>query len=162
MPDHPTYDTSVIQDILPHRSPFLFVDRVIELEVGESVVAEKDLSLDDSFFAGHFPAKPIMPGVLVSEALAQTSGLLLGLTWKEKTKSGNQKNPNLFFLANLNMKFLVPAKPGETLRLEASLKKKYGGLFFFEVAAYVLGNQIASGTLTLAEEKQSKPLMALS
>jgi 3-hydroxyacyl-[acyl-carrier-protein] dehydratase len=154
MQNHQIYDTSVIQEILPHRRPFLFVDRVIELEVGESVVAEKDLSLDDSFFAGHFPAKPIMPGVLVSEALAQTSGLLLGLTWKEKAKSGNGKNPNLFFLANLNMKFLVPAKPGETLRLEASLKKNYGGLFFFEVAAYVLGNQIAKGTLTLAKANE--------
>jgi len=155
MPNDPIYDASVIQEILPHRSPFLFVNRIVKFEIGKKIVAEKDLSPKEFFFAGHFPAKPIMPGVLVSEALAQTSGLLLGLTWKEKTKSGNQKNPNLFFLANLNMKFLAPAKPGETLRLEASLKKKYGGLFFFEVAAYVLGNQIARGTLTLAEEKQS-------
>ena len=87
----------------------------------------------------------------MSEALAQTSGLLLGLTWKEKTNSKNQKDADLLFLANLNMKFLAPAKPGETLRMEASLKKNYGGLFFFEVAAYVLGNQIAKGTLTLAK-----------
>ena len=151
MSDHLIYDASVIQEILPHRSPFLFVDRIVKFEMGKKIIAEKDLSPKEFFFAGHFPAKPIMPGVLVSEALAQTSGLLLGLTWKEKTNSKNQKDANLFFLANLNMKFLAPAKPGETLHMEASLKKNYGGLFFFEVAAYVLGNQIAKGTLTLAK-----------
>ncbi|TET85952.1 MAG: UDP-3-O-[3-hydroxymyristoyl] N-acetylglucosamine deacetylase, partial [Desulfobacteraceae bacterium] len=82
MPEHPLYDISVIEEILPHRSPFLFVDRVIKLEVGKKIITKKDLSPDNSFFAGHFPGRPIMPGVLVSEALAQTSGLLLGLTWK--------------------------------------------------------------------------------
>jgi 3-hydroxymyristoyl/3-hydroxydecanoyl-(acyl carrier protein) dehydratase len=92
-----------------------------------------------------------MPGVLVSEALAQTSGLLLGLTWKENRQSMNQERPNFFFLANVDMKFSIPAKPGETFRLKASLKKKYGRLFFFEVAAYVSGREIAKGTLTLAE-----------
>ena len=130
MPDHPIYDASVIQEILPHRSPFLFVNRIVKFEMGKKIVAEKDLSPNEFFFVGHFPAKPIMPGVLVSEALAQTSGLLLGLTWKEKVKPGNQENPNLFFLANLSMKFLAPAKPGETLRLEASLKKNMEGCSF--------------------------------
>jgi len=151
MPEHPLYDISVIEEILPHRSPFLFVDRVIKLEVGKKIITEKDLSPDNSFFAGHFPGRPIMPGVLVSEALAQTSGLLLGLTWKENRQSMNQERPNFFFLANVDMKFSTPAKPGETLRLKASLKKKYGRLFFFEVAAYVSGREIAKGTLTLAE-----------
>ena len=63
----------------------------------------------------------------------------------------NQERPTLLFLANVSMKFSTPAKPGETLRLEASMKKKYGRLFFFEVAAYALGREIAKGTLTLAE-----------
>jgi 3-hydroxyacyl-[acyl-carrier-protein] dehydratase len=151
LPDQPIYDASVIQEILPHRRPFLFVDRIVKFEMGKKIIAEKHVSPKEFFFAGHFPGKPIMPGVLVSEALAQTSGLLLGLTWKEKTNSKNQKDACLFFLANLNMKFLAPAKPGETLRMEASLEKNYGGLFFFEVAAYVLGNRIAKGTLTLAK-----------
>lgn len=153
MPDQPLYDISVIEEILPHRSPFLLVDRVIRLEVGKKIIAEKDLSLDDFFFAGHFPGKPIMPGVLVSEALAQTSGLLLGLTLREGGQFMNQERANLFFLANVSMKFSAPAKPGETLLLESNLKKKYGRLFFFEVAAYVLSRQIAKGTLTLGEEK---------
>jgi 3-hydroxyacyl-[acyl-carrier-protein] dehydratase len=153
MTNHPLYDISVIEEILPHRSPFLFVDRVMKLEVGDTIIAEKDLSFDESFFTGHFPGRPIMPGVLVSEALAQTSGLLLGLTWKEEGTTLNQEKRDLF-LSSVNIKFSVPAKPGETLRLKASFKKQYGKLFFFEVSAYVLSNQIAKGTLILAEEDQ--------
>ncbi len=153
MTNHPLYDISVIEEILPHRSPFLFVDRVMKLEAGDTIIAEKDLSFDESFFTGHFPGRPIMPGVLVSEALAQTSGLLLGLTWKEEGTTLNQKKRDLF-LSSVNIKFFVPAKPGETLRLKASFKKQYGKLFFFEVSAYVLSNQIAKGTLILAEEDQ--------
>ena len=152
MTESPMYDITVIKEILPHRSPFLFVDRVTKLKAPEEIVAEKDLSPDDHFFAGHFPGKPIMPGVLVSEALAQTSGLLLGLTWKEEGQFGNQKGPGFFLLASLNMKFSTPAKPGETLRLEANLKKRYGKLYLFEVAAYVANSQVAKGTLSLAEE----------
>ena len=151
MPDDPLYDISVIEEVLPHRSPFLFVDRVVQLEVGQKIIAEKDLSLDDSFFAGHFPGRPIMPGVLVSEALAQTSGLLLGLTWRERGQSAKQIEPKPFFLANVKMKFSSPARPGEILRLKASLKKEYGRLFLFEVAAYASSRQIAKGTLTLAQ-----------
>lgn len=152
MSDSPLYDISVIEDILPHRNPFLFVDRVMELKVPERIVAEKDLSPDDDVFAGHFPGKPIMPGVLVSEALAQTSGLLLGLTRKEKGRSIHEERPGLFLLASVNIKFSTPAKPGEILRLEADLKKRYGKLFLFEVAAYVENKQIARGSLSLAEE----------
>jgi 3-hydroxymyristoyl/3-hydroxydecanoyl-(acyl carrier protein) dehydratase len=153
MPGSPLYDISVIEEILPHRSPFLFVDRVIKLKVQEEIVAEKDLSPDDYCFAGHFPGNPIMPGVLISEALAQTSGLLLGLTWKEKSQSMNQARPSPLLLAGVNIKFSNPAKPGDTLRMEAHLRKEYGGLFFFEVTAYVESSQIAKGTLSLAEEK---------
>jgi len=152
MPNYPLYDISVIKEMLPHRSPFLFVDRIIKLEAGEKIIAEKDLSIDESFFTGHFPGNPIMPGVLISEALAQTSGLLLGLTWKDRGKSLDQEKVHLV-LATINMKFSHPARPGDTLRLEASLKKEYGKLFLFEAVAYVVSKQIAKGTLTLAEEK---------
>jgi beta-hydroxyacyl-ACP dehydratase FabZ len=152
MAHYPLYDISAIKEILPHRSPFLFVDRIVKLEVGEKIIAEKDLAIDEFFFTGHFPGDPIMPGVLISEALAQTSGLLLGLTWKDKGKSPDQERVH-FVLATINMKFFNPAKPGETLRLESSLKKEYGRLFLFEVTAYVVDRQIAKGTLALAEEK---------
>ena len=153
MPDHQQYDISVIKRILPHRSPFLFVDRVIKIEGAERIAAEKYLSIDEPFFAGHLPGRPIMPGVLVSEALAQTSGLLLGLAWKELAGLEEQDMPGFFFLASINVKFFTPAMPGDTLCLESSLKKKFGNLFLFEVNAHVPDNRIAGGTLALAEEK---------
>ncbi len=147
------YDISVIKKILPQRTPFLFVDRVMKLEEGEMILAEKDLLPEDIFFIGHFPGRPLMPGVLVSEALAQTSGLLLGLSALEKNQTEENEKPN-FFLASVNMKYLTPAKPGETLRLEANLVKGFAGLYKFDVAAYGFETRIAKGTLTLAEEKK--------
>ena len=150
MSTKPLYDISVIEEVLPHRSPFLFVDRVIDLDVGRNIITEKDLFSDDCYFAGHFPGNPVMPGIIVSEALAQTCGLLLGLTWREKDLPADRDKIDLF-LANVNMKFTSPAKPGDTLSLQASLKKEYGRLFLFDVAAYVLSGLIAKGTLALAE-----------
>jgi len=152
MPDSILYDLSVIEHILPHRSPFLFVDRITVFTVGDTIIAEKDLRKEEPYFSGHFPGNPIMPGVLVSEALAQTSGLLLGLTWKEEKKFSRQENMSLY-LAAINIKFLTPAKPEETLRLETHLKKEFDSLFLFDVAAFVDDRAIARGTLTLAEEK---------
>ncbi len=107
----------------------------------------KDLSPDEWFFSGHFPGKPIVPGVIVSEALAQTSGLLLGLTLRAKGREQAD-----LFLANLTIKFVTPAKPGETIRLAATLKKTYGKMFLFEVAANVLNRRIAKGTLILVSD----------
>jgi 3-hydroxymyristoyl/3-hydroxydecanoyl-(acyl carrier protein) dehydratase len=149
MTDVVRFDVEKITSILPHRNPFLFVDRVIKIKKDQKIVAEKDLSYDDYFFSGHFPGNPVMPGVLVSEALAQTSGLLLGLTFEKESQAVDNKMQS-FFLANVNIKFFNPAKPEETLRLEAKLKKKYGKFFLFEVAADVLKRRIAKGTLTLA------------
>ncbi len=150
MPLCPPYDISYIQSILPHRSPFLFVDRVLQIDLGNKVIAEKDLNPDAPFFSGHFPGRPIMPGVLIAEALAQTSGLLLGFTWKER---GSHLDTNLF-LVSINIKFIGLSRPGNILRLEASLKKEYGGIFAFNVAAYVAGRQVAKGSLMLAEEEK--------
>jgi len=148
MTDQPPYDVSAIKEILPHRDPFLFVDRVVNISNGNTIVAEKDLAPDEWYFKGHFPGAPILPGVIVSEALAQTSGLLLGLT----KRAIDREKPNLF-LANLRIKFTTPATPGETLRLTAILKKAYDEMFLFEVEAYVSDRRIAKGTLVLAEEK---------
>jgi 3-hydroxymyristoyl/3-hydroxydecanoyl-(acyl carrier protein) dehydratase len=151
MNPQPLYDTSAVESILPHRAPFLLVDRGTELVAGERITAERDLRPEEPWFFGHFPGNPILPGVLVSEALAQTSGLLLGLTWKS---AGNAEDPDLprsFYLAAVNMKFSSPARPGETLRLEASIKRAYGKLCLFDAAAYAEERRIAAGTLTLAQ-----------
>ncbi len=142
----------MIKKILPHRAPFLFVDRIVKWVAGEKIIAEKDLLPDEWYFQGHFPGNPIMPGVLVSEALAQSCGLLLGLTGEEGDQSEVLERP-FFFLASINIKFHAPAKPGETLRLEAGLKKRFGGMFLFDVSAFVESRRIAAGTLALAEEK---------
>jgi len=152
MPNKALYDTTLIKKWLPHRTPFLFVDRIVAIQLNENILAEKDLLEEEPFFAGHFPDRPIMPGVLVSEALAQTSGLLLGLSSAKGNHALPPKKPG-YFLASINMKYLMPAKPGETLVLEAKLVKGYGGLFLFEVTAHVGDAQIAKGTLTLAEER---------
>ena len=75
---------SLIQQVLPHRTPFLFVDKILEFNAGISIVTERYVSSREAFFRGHFPDNPVMPGVLITEALAQTSGLLIGLTLREK------------------------------------------------------------------------------
>lgn len=145
----PPYGVSVITSILPHRDPFLFVDRVTKIRHGDSIEAEKHLSPDDFYFSGHFPGRPIVPGVIVSEALAQTSGLLLGLS----PPAPGRKTSDLF-LTNLNIKFVAPAIPGETLRLRATLKKAYGNMFLFDVSAHVAKRRIAGGTLVLSAENE--------
>ncbi|MBW2363752.1 MAG: 3-hydroxyacyl-[acyl-carrier-protein] dehydratase FabZ [Deltaproteobacteria bacterium] len=145
-------DISIIKEMLPHRDPFLFVDRVVEFKSNETITTEKELLPDMVFFAGHFPGTPIMPGVLTTEALAQACGLLLGLTWKEKPElKGNVGS--MLFLVNVNMKYTSPAVPNETLILKAALKKKFGGLFMFDVSAQVKDRLIGKGSISLGAQK---------
>jgi 3-hydroxyacyl-[acyl-carrier-protein] dehydratase len=125
----------------------------LEVDLGNRIVTENDLLPDAPFFSGHFPERPIMPGVLVAEALAQTSGLLLGITWKERSASIDAPRRDLF-LANVDVKFTSLSGPGDTLRLEAILKKEFGRLFSFDVAAFVTNRRIAKGSLMLAEEEK--------
>ena len=139
---------SVIQQILPHRPPFLFVDKILEFNAGTSIVTQRYVSSREFFFKGHFPGNPMMPGVLITEALAQTSGLLMGLTLKEKESSG-QNSPAGFVLTTIDMKFLLPVAPGSTLRMTSTLKKKFGNLYRFSVAGTVSGKIIAKGILSL-------------
>jgi 3-hydroxymyristoyl/3-hydroxydecanoyl-(acyl carrier protein) dehydratase len=139
---------SVIQQILPHRPPFLFVDNIIEFKAGTSIVTERVVSSQEVFFQGHFPGNPVMPGVLISEALAQTSGLLIGLTLKEK-ESAEEDSLAGFVLTTLDMKFLLPVTPGSTLRMSSILTKKFGNLYRFTVVGTVSDRTIAKGSLSL-------------
>jgi 3-hydroxymyristoyl/3-hydroxydecanoyl-(acyl carrier protein) dehydratase len=150
MSDRALFELDDLLPMLPHRPPFLFVDRVLKLEPYKSILAERALRLDEPFFAGHFPNRPIMPGVLVAEALAQTSGLLLGLSEK-LAASAPPPAPRLFFLATLHLKYTHPAFPGQVLALRAAADKQFAGLFRFQVEAVVGRNVIASGSLTLAQ-----------
>jgi 3-hydroxyacyl-[acyl-carrier-protein] dehydratase len=135
--------------ILPHRPPFLFVDKVTKLIPGKSIIAERTVSPDEFFFKGHFPQKPIMPGVLITDALAQTSGLLWGLS-KKKQPDKHFEDPELFYLAAADMKYINPALPGDTLRLSASFRQNFGTLYRYSVEACVGRRLIAKGFLTLA------------
>ena len=141
-------DQSLIKQILPHREPFLFVDKVIAFQAGEWIVAEKSLDAEAHFFQGHFPGEPVMPGVLVAEALAQASGLLLGLAWRINRTAENFHRQNLY-LASVKMKFLSPARPGDTLQLASNLQKNFGNLTLFATRATVANRPIAAGSLAL-------------
>jgi 3-hydroxyacyl-[acyl-carrier-protein] dehydratase len=149
MTEVPLYPLETIEAILPHRRPFLFVDRVVRLDPDRQIVAELDLLPEAPFFAGHFPGHPLMPGVLVTEALAQTSGLLLGLTRFQREQRLPDPAP-LFYLAAVNVKFTHTALPGQTLRLRADAHGQFGGLFRFLVESSSGREVVASGHLTLA------------
>jgi beta-hydroxyacyl-ACP dehydratase FabZ len=143
------FELEDILPVLPHRPPFLFVDRVIQLEPHKLIVAERALRADEPQFAGHFPGRPIMPGVLITEALAQTSGLLIGLS-EMISSSAPPEKPKVFFLAMTNIKFTHPAVPGDVLVLRATSERQFAALHRFNMEATVGRNLIASGSLTLA------------
>ncbi len=107
-------DSVAIQRILPHRFPFLLVDRVIELEVGQRAVGIKNVTINEYFFQGHFPEYPVMPGVLIVEALAQVGGIALGTVEEYKGRIA-------FFAGIDNVRFKRQVKPGDTLRLEVTI-----------------------------------------
>jgi 3-hydroxyacyl-[acyl-carrier-protein] dehydratase len=124
---------------LPHRFPFLLVDRVLELEKGKRIVALKNVTMNEPFFVGHFPHRPVMPGVLMLEALAQAAALLafdtLGVTPDDKT---------VYYFAGIDgARFKRPVEPGDQLILEAELDRMRAGMFKFKARAKV-GDDIAT------------------
>ena len=108
-------DSNGIQKILPHRPPFLLVDAIVEMERLKSIVGIKNVTINEDFFRGHFPGKPIMPGVLIVEALAQAGGLLL------LQEVADRESKLLYFVAIDDARFRRPVVPGDQLRLEVSV-----------------------------------------
>ncbi len=149
MTGDPLFGPSELLPLLPHRPPFLFVDRVMAIEAYKSITAERSMRPEEPFFAGHFPGHPIMPGVLVAEALAQTCGLLLGLS--DYVSGDRTARPRMFHLAATKLKFTSPAVPGDILVLNSTCQKSLSGLHSFNVEARVRGNIVACGSLALAE-----------
>lgn len=136
-----------IQELLPHRYPFLLVDRVIEIVPDVSVVALKNVSINEPFFQGHFPGHPVMPGVLIVEAMAQTAGLLTQISSRMK---GNHGSP-LFYLVKVdNARFSAVVRPGDQLRMEVSLKRLMRGMGIFVARTLVDGKEVASCELMCA------------
>lgn len=122
-------DIKEIQGILPHRYPFLLVDRIIELESGKKAVGIKNVTVNEPFFVGHFPGNPIMPGVLVIEAMAQVAGILA-------FKSGVQGD-SVYFMSIERAKFRRPVTPGDQLRLEITTLHTRGNVWRFSGSAIV-------------------------
>ncbi len=136
-----------IQELLPHRYPFLLVDRVIELVPDHSVVALKNVTINEPFFQGHFPGHPVMPGVLIVEAMAQAAGLLTQLSSRIK----GDNSSSLFYLVKVdNARFSAVVVPGDQLRIEVHLKRLMRGMGLFMARTVVDGKEVASCELMCA------------
>lgn len=140
-------ERSEIETMIPHRPPFLWIDRVVELDPGVRCVAVKFVDPKDPIFAGHFPSKPILPGVLLIEAVAQTAGVMQGSAAPQGPgSSGGQ----LALLAAVNrFKFFKPVTPGQELRIETRKLTEAGPMAYISGTVSVDGEIVASGELSV-------------
>lgn len=140
-------DVRKIMEILPHRFPFLLVDRVVEVEEGKRIVAIKNVTINEPFFQGHFPGQPIMPGVLIIEAMAQAGGLLFMTSMKQEGKV-------VLFMGIDRARFRKPVVPGDVLRLEVEAVKIKGKVAKMAAKAYV-GETLAAEAELMATVAES-------
>ena len=139
-----------IMRLLPHRYPFLLVDRVVEVDGTQRLVGIKNVSINEHFFAGHFPVKPVMPGVLIVEAMAQAAGILGFRTMDKKPADGSI----YYFVGADNLRFKRPVVPGDRLQLEASIVTEKRGIWKFECRASVDGQVACEATILCADRKR--------
>ena len=141
-------DVVAIQHLLPHRYPFLLVDRVTEFEANKRILGIKNVSINEPFFQGHFPGHPVMPGVLVIEALAQAGGILTQLSHQSGAEG------KLFYLVKIdNAKFTKMVVPGDRLELDVTLRRIIRNMAMYTGIARVDGVQVASADILCAEAK---------
>ena len=143
-------DIKGIMELIPQRYPFLFVDRVEELIVNEKIVAIKNISIDEPLFQGHFPDTPTLPGVIIVEALAQTSGILAAKSMPE----GIDGIPYLVGIDSF--KFRQPVVPGDSIRLESIIKRRIKNFTTFVCKAYINDKVVAEGEILTAIAKEDK------
>lgn len=140
-------DVEAIRAHLPHRYPFLLVDRVVALEPGVSIEAYKNLTINEPFFDGHFPENPVFPGVLLVEAMAQAAGIL-GF----KTMGKTPADGSIYYLVGVDgLRFKRPCVPGDQVRLHAEIMSERRGIWKFAVSAKVDGQTCASATILCAD-----------
>lgn len=140
------FDINQITAILPHRYPFLLIDKIVEFEDNVRIVGIKNVTANEPFFVGHFPNRPVMPGVLVIEAMAQVGAILA-----HRSSDGVLKGKNVFLAACSDFKWKRPVVPGDTLRIEMVSKRKRRPIWTMDGTVYVDDKVVALGTITAAE-----------
>ena len=143
-----TMDIKQILQHLPHRYPFLMIDRVTEFKAGESLVGYKNVTYNEPFFVGHFQERPVMPGVLILEAMAQATGLLAF-----RTVERGAKRDSLYFLVGIDKaRFKRPVEPGDQLILKANLLRARRGIWVFACESSVDGQVVATAEIMCTEQ----------
>ena len=150
MTDTTTFDIDGIQKRLPHRYPFLLVDRVLEVVPGKSIVAVKNVSANEAYFEGHFPGHPVMPGVLIVEALAQAGGVLA-----YESVTAEERIWILYLVGLEECRFKQTVRPGDQLVLRVELVKRKRNLWRFTAVAEVDGKLVAEVVILMADGPQS-------
>ena len=146
MSNKSTLNVNEIMDLLPHRHPFLLIDRVLEVTPGESILAFKNISISEDVFNGHFPGAPIFPGVMIIEAMAQASGILGFITSKQKATDGK-----LYLFAGVDKaRFKRPVVPGDQLMLTSKIEAVKRNIWKFGCSATVDGKKVCDATLLCA------------
>jgi len=144
-------DIHAVMRQIPHRYPFLLVDRVLELEKGKRITALKNVTINEPFFPGHFAHRPVMPGVLILEALAQAAGILAfqtaGVVPDEDTR--------FYFVGIDGARFRKPVEPGDQLYLKAEFQRAVRGIWKFGTVALVNGQEVCSAEMMVAPETRS-------
>jgi 3-hydroxyacyl-[acyl-carrier-protein] dehydratase len=141
-------DIMGVRRLLPHRYPFLLVDRVLECVKGERIKAIKNVTTNEEFFSGHFPHRPVMPGVIIIEALAQAAGILAFVTADVVPDDSTR----FFFVGIDKARFRRPVEPGDQLILTATLERSFKGIWKFSTVAYVGDTEVTSAEMMVAPE----------
>jgi len=144
------FDINAIQNILPHRYPFLLIDKIVEFKLDEKIVSIKNVTMNEPFFQGHFPGNPIMPGVLILEAMAQTGGIMM-LNGNE-----NIKESVVYFMGIDKARFRKPVLPGDTLVIEAVMTNKRRTVCQFDAKAFVRGELVCEASLMATVVSKNK------
>ena len=146
MSNKSTLNVNEIMDLLPHRHPFLLIDRVLEVTPGESILAYKNISISEDVFNGHFPGAPIFPGVMIIEAMAQASGILGFITSSQKATDGK-----LYLFAGVDKaRFKRPVVPGDQLMITSNIEAVKRNIWKFRCSAMVAGTKVCDATLLCA------------
>lgn len=137
----PQYDVEGIKEMIPHRYPMLLLDRAVNIEDGKSIIGIKRLTPDEPYFPGHFPSHPVMPGVLIVEAMAQSAAVLV-----VHTMGVSARGKVVYFMSIDGAKFRRPVVPGDTLYLHCVAQRSRGNIWKFSGIAYVDGHKVADAT----------------